>query len=79
MKQIPVMCIDLARVKTRALFNSSESAETNAFGSEMLNFDKWGWTSEEPRPDINRKAVLSTLKINNTITTVSIIKLNFYK
>jgi hypothetical protein len=30
---VPVTCMDLARVSTRALFNSSDSAETKVLGS----------------------------------------------
>lgn len=59
-ESLPVTCIDRARVKTKARFNSSDSAETRVFGSDK-NLDSWGWTSAEPNPVINLRAVLSTL------------------
>lgn len=58
---VPVMCIDRANVSTSARFSSSDSAETNVFGS-LKKRDSCGCTSLLPRPVIKRKAVLSTLK-----------------
>lgn len=56
-----VTCIERASVRTRALFNSSDSEDTRVFGSDE-NLDNWGWTSAEPKPVIILKAVLSTLQ-----------------
>lgn len=38
---VPVMCIDRAKVRTKARFNSSDSAETKVFGSDK-NRDNCG-------------------------------------
>lgn len=61
MISVPVTCMDLANVKTRALFNSSDSADTKVLGSDK-NRDNCGCTSPLPSPVIKRRAVLSTLK-----------------
>lgn len=67
---VPVTCIERAKVSTKALFNSSDSAETNVFGS-FKNLESCGCTSADPKPVINLKAVLSTLQ-GITKHTVSI-------
>lgn len=53
------MCKARANVNTKALFNSSLSAETGGFSERPL--DNCGCTSLLPKPVIRRKAVLSTL------------------
>lgn len=54
-------CVALARVRIKARFSSSDSADRTVFGSlrKRLNC---GCTSELPNAVINRRAVLSTLQ-----------------
>lgn len=57
---LPVTCVALARVRIKARFSSSDSADRTVFGSLRKRVN-CGCTSELPKAVINRKAVLSTL------------------
>lgn len=54
-------CVALARVRIKARFSSSDSADRTVFGSLRKRVN-WGCTSELPKAVINRRAVLSTLE-----------------
>ena len=54
------MWVALARVRIRARFSSSDSADRTVLGSLRKRVN-WGCTSELPSAVINRRAVLSTL------------------
>lgn len=58
---IPVTCVALARVRIKARFSSSDSADRTVFGSLRKRVN-CGCTSELPNAVINRRAVLSTLE-----------------
>lgn len=58
---LPVTCVALARVRIKARFSSSDSADRTVFGSLRKRVN-CGCTSELPKAVINRRAVLSTLK-----------------
>lgn len=57
----PVTCVALARVRIKARFSSSDSADRTVFGSLRKRVN-CGCTSELPNAVINRRAVLSTLE-----------------
>lgn len=57
---VPVTCVALARVRIKARFSSSDSADRTVFGSLRKRVN-CGCTSELPNAVINRRAVLSTL------------------
>lgn len=58
---LPVTCVALARVRIKARFSSSDSADRTVFGSLRKRVN-CGCTSELPKAVINRRAVLSTLE-----------------
>lgn len=58
---IPVTCVALARVRIKARFSSSDSADRTVFGSLRKRVN-CGCTSELPNAVIKRRAVLSTLE-----------------
>lgn len=61
---VPVTCVALARVRIRARFSSSDSADKTVFGSLRKRVN-CGCTSELPKAVIRRRAVLSTLRDND--------------
>lgn len=61
LRVLPVTCVALARVRIKARFSSSDSADRTVFGSLRKRVN-CGCTSELPKAVINRRAVLSTLE-----------------
>lgn len=60
-RAIPVTCVARARVRIKARFSSSDSADRTVFGSLRKRVN-CGCTSELPNAVIKRRAVLSTLE-----------------
>lgn len=63
-------CVALARVRIKARFSSSDSADRTVLGS-LRNRVNWGCTSELPKAVISRRAVLSTLRGDSQINQLS--------
>ena len=58
---LPVTWVALAKVRIKARFSSSDSADSTVLGSLRKRVN-CGWTSELPRAVMSLSAVLSTLK-----------------
>lgn len=58
---LPVTWVALAKVRIKARFSSSDSADSTVLGSLRKRVN-CGWTSELPKAVMSLSAVLSTLK-----------------
>lgn len=64
---LPVTWVALAKVRIKARFSSSDSADSTVLGSLRKRVN-CGWTSELPSAVMSLSAVLSTLKAGTQLT-----------